>query len=337
MHKLRIVVLFGGASEERDVSIASAAQVIPALRALGHEVIAMDTAIGMLNKKQETELLTERVAAIPPNGDSLELIRNAPTHILPSQELTNVDVYFLALHGGTGENGSIQTILELANIPFTGSGSLGSAIAMDKDISKRLYLNAGIPTPAWCMTTDYSQKELGALGLPLVVKPNAQGSTVGLSIIHSHAELDAAIDLASRFGNELMLEQFITGRELSVGVLDNQALGVGEILLEPDAIFDYESKYQSGQVKEVFPANIPPKIYKQAQTLALQAHKVLKLDGYSRTDFRLDTQENLWCLETNTLPGMTSTSLMPQSAAVMGVSFPELCERICQLALKRKL
>jgi D-alanine-D-alanine ligase len=120
-------------------------------------------------------------------------------------------------------------------------------------------------------------------------------------------------------------------------VLDNQALGVGEILLEPDAIFDYESKYQSGQVKEVFPANIPPKIYKQAQTLALQAHKVLKLDGYSRTDFRLDTQENLWCLETNTLPGMTSTSLMPQSAAVMGVSFPELCERICQLALKRKL
>ncbi|SDK10695.1 D-alanine--D-alanine ligase [Methylophilus rhizosphaerae] len=336
MRKLKIVVLFGGISEERDVSIASAAQVIPALRETGHEVIAMDTATGVLSKQQETKLLTEKVAVLPPDADSLALIRHAQTHILPSQDLTNVDVYFLALHGGSGENGSIQTILELANIPFTGSGSLGSAIAMDKDISKRLYLNAGIPTPAWCMTSDYSQQTLNALGLPLVVKPNAQGSTVGLSIIHAHAELDAAIDLASRFGNEIMLEQFIAGRELSVGVLDNQALGVGEIVLEPDAIFDYESKYQSGHVTEIFPADLPPAIYKQAQELALRAHKTLKLEGYSRTDFRLDSQGKLWCLETNTLPGMTSTSLMPQSAAVMGISFPDLCERICQLALRSK-
>lgn len=334
MRKLKIVVLFGGTSEDRDVSIASAAQVIPALREKGHEVIAMDTATGVLGKQQEAKLLTEKVAVLPPDANSLALIHHAQTHILPPQDLTNVDVYFLALHGGSGENGSIQTILELANIPFTGSGSLGSAIAMDKDISKRLYLNAGIPTPAWCMTSDYSQQTLNVLGLPLVVKPNAQGSTVGLSIIHAYAELDAAIDLASRFGNEIMLEQFIAGRELSVGVLDNQVLGVGEIVLEPHAIFDYESKYQSGQATEIFPADLPPAIYKQAQELALRAHKALKLQDYSRTDFRLDPQGKLWCLETNTLPGMTSTSLMPQSAAVMGISFAELCERICQLALK---
>jgi D-alanine-D-alanine ligase len=337
MHKLRVVVLFGGVSEERDVSIASAAQVIPALRERGHEVVAMDTAHGVLSNEQEAELLTGKVAALPPDASSLAVVRRTPAHILPSPDLASADVYFLALHGGTGENGSIQAMLDMANIPYTGSSALGSAIAMDKDISKRLYLKAGIPTPAWCMTAAYSQQDLNALGLPLVVKPNAQGSTVGLSIIHSHAELDKAIDLASHFGDEIMLEQFIAGRELSVGVLEGQALGVGEIALDPDAIFDYESKYQSGLVKEIFPADIPPAIYKQAQELAGRAHKVLKLSGYSRTDFRLDAQGKLWCLETNTLPGMTSTSLMPQSAAVMGISFPELCERICQLALRRKM
>jgi len=336
VHKLRVVVLFGGVSEERDVSIASAAQVIPALRERGHEVVAMDTAQGVLSNEQEAMLLTGKIAALPPDASTLALIRHTQTHILPSQDLASADVYFLALHGGTGENGSIQAMLDMANIPYTGSGALASAIAMDKDISKRLYVNAGIPTPAWCMTSDYNQHDLNALGLPLVVKPNAQGSTVGLSIIHSHAELDAAIDLASHFGDEIMLEQFIAGRELSVGVLDNQALGVGEIVLAPNAIFDYESKYQSGQVKEIFPANIPSSTYKQAQEFALRAHKVLKLSGYSRTDFRVDSEGNLWCLETNTLPGMTSTSLMPQSAAVMGVSFAELCERICLLALRRK-
>jgi D-alanine-D-alanine ligase len=289
-----------------------------------------------LSNEDEAKLLSREIAALPPDADSLALVRRIQPHLLPSLDLAVADVYFLALHGGTGENGSIQAMLDMANIPYTGSGALGSAIAMDKDISKRLYLNAVIPTPAWCMVSDYSPDDLDVLGLPIVVKPNAQGSTVGLSIVHSHAELDAAIELASRFGDEVMLEQFIAGRELSVGVLDNQALGVGEIVLEPDAIFDYESKYQSGQVKEIFPAEIPSAIYKQAQELAFRAHKVLKLSGYSRTEFKLDAEGRLWCLETNTLPGMTATSLMPQSAAVIGISFPELCERICLLALRSK-
>lgn len=238
MPNLRIVVLFGGVSEEPDVSIASAAQIIPALREIGHEVIAIDTATGVLTNEQEALLLTGKVAALPPDGDSLALINQ--THILPTQQLTDVDVYFLALHGGTGENGSIQAMLDMANIPYTGSGALASAVAMDKDISKRLYTLANIRTPAWRMVPDYTEKELQTLGLPLVIKPNAQGSTVGLSIIHDLTALHAAIDLAKQFGGEVMLEQFIAGRELSVGVLDGEPLGVGEIVLDEALIFDYE-------------------------------------------------------------------------------------------------
>ncbi|HSI44850.1 MAG TPA: D-alanine--D-alanine ligase [Methylophilus sp.] len=334
MPNLRIVVLFGGVSEERDVSIASAAQVISALREIGHEVIAIDTATGVLTNEQEALLLTGKVAALPPDTDALSLI--SQTHIIPAQKVTDVDVYFLALHGGTGENGSIQAMLDMANIPYTGSGALASAVAMDKDISKRLYTLANIRTPAWRMVPDYSEKELQILGLPLVIKPNSQGSTVGLSIIYNFTELNAAIDLARQFGEEVMLEQFIAGRELSVGVLDGKPLGVGEIVLDQALIFDYESKYQAGKVKEIFPAELPADIYAEAQRLAALAHKTLKLDGYSRSDFRLDENGKLWCLETNTLPGMTATSLMPQSANVMGTSFPELCDRICRLALKKR-
>ncbi|MFD1121449.1 D-alanine--D-alanine ligase [Methylophilus flavus] len=334
MQRLRVVVLFGGVSEERDVSIASAAQVIPALREVGHEVIAIDTATGILNHSQEARLLANKVAALPPGSDSLALMRQ--THILPAQQLADVDVYFLALHGGTGENGSIQAMLDMANMPYTGSGSLASAVAMDKDITKRLYTLADIRTPAWRMTPDYTERELLTLGLPLVIKPNAQGSTVGLSIIHDLAALDAAITLARQFGDEVMLEQYIAGRELSVGVLDGEPLGVGEIVLDQALIFDYSSKYQAGKVREIFPAELPADIYAEAQRLAALAHKTLKLAGYSRSDFRLDENGKLWCLETNTLPGMTSTSLMPQSAAVMGISFAELCDHICRLALRKR-
>jgi D-alanine-D-alanine ligase len=331
---LRIVVLFGGASEERDVSIASAAQVIPALRELGHEVIVIDTATGVLSSAQEALLLTAKVAVLPPDSDSLALI--SQTHILPAQQVDHVDVYFIALHGGSGENGSIQAMLEMANMPYTGSGALASAVAMDKDISKRLYTLADIRTPAWRMVPDYTERELQTLGLPLVIKPNAQGSTVGLSIIHDLAALDAAISLARQFGDEVMLEQYIAGRELSVGVLDGEPLGVGEIVLDQALIFDYASKYQAGKVREIFPAELPADIYAEAQRLAALAHKTLKLAGYSRTDFRLDENGKLWCLETNTLPGMTSTSLMPQSAQVSGISFAELCDRICRLALRKR-
>lgn len=168
-----------------------------------------------------------------------------------------------------------------------------------------------------------------------MVKPNSQGSTVGLSIVHSQAELQPAIELAGRYGDQVMLERFVAGREVTVGVLDDQALPVGEILLGGQEVFDYEHKYQAGAVREVFPADLPPAIAAEAQRLALKVHRALKLSGYSRTDFRLDEQGRLWCLEVNTLPGMTATSLLPQAAAAAGIGFAELCERICRLGIER--
>ncbi|MEN1687111.1 D-alanine--D-alanine ligase, partial [Pseudomonas aeruginosa] len=233
------------------------------------------------------------------------------------------------------EDGTLQALLDAGGFAYTGSGHLASAMAMDKDVAKRLFLAAGVETASWLMAPASEEAVREQLGFPLVVKPNSQGSTVGLSIVHSQAELQPAIELAGRYGDEVMLERFVAGREVTVGVLDDQALPVGEILLGGQEVFDYEHKYQAGAVREVFPADLPPAIAAEAQRLALKVHRALKLSGYSRTDFRLDEQGRLWCLEVNTLPGMTATSLLPQAAAAAGIGFAELCERICRLGIER--
>jgi len=335
--KLKIAVLFGGASEERDVSMASGAQVIRALREIGHNVLAVDTAHGLLTAAEEVNLLSKSVGEVPPTGEALGLIRSEGNNLFLSSELADVDCIFLALHGGTGEDGTLQAMLEVAGFAYTGSGHLGSAVAMDKDLAKRLFLTAGIPTPAWLMVPVDESVAAAQLGFPLVCKPNSQGSTVGLSIVHAAEQLSVAIDRARQFGAEVMLERFISGREITVGVLDGEALPVGEIIIERDEVFDYHAKYQTGAVREVFPAELSPELAEQAKSLALLAHRMLKLDGYSRTDFRLDEQGRLWCLEVNTLPGLTATSLLPQAAAVAGITLPELCDRICRLGIERKM
>jgi D-alanine-D-alanine ligase len=173
------------------------------------------------------------------------------------------------------------------------------------------------------------------LGFPLVVKPNRQGSTVGLTVVKHAGELDAAVAEAFRYDHEVMLERFVPGRELTCGVLADQALAVGEIVPRGE-IFDYESKYQHGGAEEIFPAELTPEMTETIRDLSLRAHRALKLEGFSRADFRLDAQGGLWCLEVNTLPGMTATSLLPQSAAAAGIPFPELCDRICRLALEKR-
>ncbi|MBV8465620.1 MAG: D-alanine--D-alanine ligase [Burkholderiales bacterium] len=333
--QLRVAVLFGGASEERDVSVASGAQVVKALREQGHEVIAVDTARGRLTAEAEARLLEASVAMAPPDAQSLALIRQDGYNVLPTSDLAGVDVVFLALHGGTGEDGTLQAMLDLAGIPYTGSGHAASAIAMDKDMSKRLFLAAGIPTAPWLMAPAGAEDIDRHLGYPLVVKPNKQGSTVGLSVVHRPAELDVAITRAQAFGDEVMLERFVAGREITVGVLDGEALPVGEIVLTRDDVFDYEAKYQAGAVEEIFPADLPDAIAREAQALALRVHGALKLSGYSRSDFRLDAGGRLWCLEVNTLPGMTANSLLPKAARAAGIAFPVLCERICRIALAK--
>ncbi|MBW3571431.1 MAG: D-alanine--D-alanine ligase [Gemmatimonadetes bacterium] len=332
---MRVAVLFGGTSAERDVSIASGAQVMKALRQAGHDVVAVDTARGVLGPGDEQRLLSSGVAPTPPGDEELAMVRAGSSGPLPPlAELGEIDVVFLTLHGGTGEDGTLQALLDLTGIPYVGSGHAASAIAMDKDLSKRLFRAAGIPTPDWLMAPVDVDEAQARLGFPVVVKPNKQGSTVGLTVVRAPERLPAAIEAAFHTDDEVMLERFIPGRELTCGILAGQPLAVGEIVMKSD-VFDYESKYQEGGAEEVFPAELTEEQTRAIQDLSVRAHRALKLEGFSRADFRMDADGGLWCLEVNTLPGMTRTSLLPQSARAAGIAFPELCDRICRLALDR--
>lgn len=333
MAAMKIAVLFGGTSEERDVSIASAAQVIPALRGLGHDVVAIDTATGRLPANVEQKMLTSGVGPEPPSRSALSSMReSALTLTTNASDIKDVDVVFLALHGGAGEDGRVQAVLDLAGLAYTGSNHISSATAMDKDLSKRLFRAAAVPTADWLMAPVLAHDVSESLGWPVVVKPNKQGSTVGLSIVRQAGDLAAAITLADRFDNEVMVERFIPGRELTVGILDGEALPVGEIITKGE-VFDYEAKYQKGGAREVFPAELSAASAAKLQRLALRAHAALKLGPYSRIDFRMDPDGGFWCLEANSLPGMTAASLLPQAARAAGIDFPKLVERICRAAL----
>jgi D-alanine-D-alanine ligase len=331
---VKIAVLFGGTSEERDVSIASAAQIIPALRRLGHEVSAIDTATGLLDSAAERRLLATGVAPEPPSDAQIASVRGRAIALSPSAfNSRDMDLVFLALHGGAGEDGRIQAMLDLAGLAYTGSNHIASAAAMDKELSKRLFRSVDVPTPNWLMAPSTADAVQRALGWPVVVKPNKQGSTVGLTVVREPALLQAAIDRAGTYDSEVILEAFIAGREFTVGILEGEALPVGEIIA-PGEVFDYQSKYQAGGAREEFPADIDPAESILLQQLALRAHAVLKLGTYSRIDFRRDDQGRYWCLEANSLPGMTATSLLPQAAKAAGIEFPGLLDRICRGALK---
>jgi D-alanine-D-alanine ligase len=205
---------------------------------------------------------------------------------------------------------------------------------MDKDVSKRLFRLASVPTPDWLMAPVTAEAAGEALGWPLVVKPSKQGSTVGLSLVKHPAEFDAAVELAARYDDEVMVEAFVPGRELTVGILDGEPLAVGEIIPRHE-IFDYECKYSPGMAAEIFPADLTRVVAAECGRLGVSAHRALKLGGYSRVDFRLTPAGEFFCLEANTLPGMTATSLLPQSARAAGIEFGELCERICRTATLR--
>ncbi|HTC25279.1 MAG TPA: D-alanine--D-alanine ligase [Gemmatimonadales bacterium] len=330
---MRVTVLTGGTSAERDVALASAVQVVAALRARGHEVAVVDTAGGYIPEAQESAALGTSVGIEPPplaelraleRGLLLSGLGNIPV-------VRNADVLFLALHGGRGEDGTIQALLEVIGVPYTGSGRLGSAMAMDKDVSKRLFRLAGVATADWLMSPATAGDVGARLGWPAVVKPSKQGSTVGLSVVKKEADYEAAVALARRYDDEIMIERFVPGRELTVGVLEGKALPVGEIIPRHE-IFDYECKYTPGMSEEIFPADLPTAVAEECGRLALLAHHALKLGGYSRVDFRLTPEGEILCLEVNTLPGMTATSLLPQAARAVGIDFPELCNRICRIA-----
>ncbi len=330
---MRITVLTGGATPERTVALAGAAQIVAALRSRGHTVRVVDTTQGLMSEGEETRLLASTVGAGPSDVGDLEDRERAMlgSGLANLPAVRDAEVLFLSVHGGAGEGGALQAALDLLGVPYTGSGPLGSALAMDKDLAKRLFRAAGVPVPAWFMAPVSPEDVTTALGWPVIVKPSRGGSTVGLSLVQNAKGLDQALHLAGRYDDDVMVEQFIPGRELTVGILGDVPLPVGEIIPKHE-LFDYECKYTPGMSQEIFPADLEPSLARQLQELALTAHRALKLGGYSRVDFRLSPEGDIFCLEANTLPGMTRTSLLPQAARAAGIEFPELCERLCRLA-----
>jgi len=324
----------GGMSSERDVSLASGLRVADALRSRGHTVTTVDTVRGALSAGEERAMLAGPVMrTLPPEQGELARLssKTLPATVGGFSAQGDTDVVFIGLHGGQGEDGTLQALLDLTGVPYTGSGHLASALAMDKDLSKRLFRDAGVRTPEWLMAPAGDEDIVATLGLPVIVKPSKQGSTVGLTLVKDRAGLQAAIVEARKYDDEVMIEQFIAGRELTVGILGDEALPVGEIIPMHE-IYDYECKYTPGMARELFPAKLSGAETKAVQEQALLAFRALKLAGCARIDFRMAADGTFYCLEANTLPGMTELSLIPQAAAAAGISFPELCERIVRLA-----
>lgn len=317
------------------MALAGASQVVRALRGLGHEVTVIDTVAGPVAGAAEQALLATPVRREPPTEAELTALaaaENLPA-LVGGPEMRAADLVFLVLHGVQGEGGGVQALLELGRHRYTGSAPLGSAVAMDKEVTKRLLSASGVPTAPWALWPA-TAAEIGALGWPLIVKPSNGGSTVGLTVVREPEQLEGAIALACAHDRDVVLEAFLPGREFTVGVLGDAALAVGEIVPEHE-IFDYECKYTPGMTREIFPAEIPLALAASLRALTLATHRALRLRDFSRVDFRLDGAGRPFVLEANTLPGMTATSLLPQSAAAVGMSFADLCAEICRLALSR--
>jgi D-alanine-D-alanine ligase len=334
---LQVAVLMGGVSGEREVSLASGAQVVRGLRAAGLQAVAVDTSRGILDDEELSRILDAGVRSPSSGADPADILATGElAAFLRTPELEGTDLIFPILHGGAGEDGTLQGLLELADLPYAGSGRLGCTLAMDKEVSKRLFRAEGIPTPDWLPHPAEPDQVDEALGFPVIVKPPSGGSTLGLSLVRDREELALAVKEALRFEDRVLFERYVRGRELTVGVVGNQALPVGEIIPEHE-IFDYECKYQPGLAREIFPAEIPEEVAERVRGLAVRVHRLLFLRDFSRVDFILDPDGELWCLEANALPGMTTNSLLPRAAQAAGWSLPDLCRRIVELAARRSL
>lgn len=336
---MRLTVLLGGVSAERDVSLSSGLRMAAALREVGHEVTCFDPAFGVLAPATEQSLLDAGVGSNPPPLTELSDARSRGLSAdwLSHEAIRDAECVVMGLHGGQGEDGTVQAALDLVGVPYTGSGHFASALAMDKHRSKIVLRHAGVPTADWLMAPAPAAARLdpdrvaAEVGWPAVVKPSCQGSTVGLSIVEGPEALQPAIEMAYRHDDAVMVERFVAGRELTVGVVGDELLPVIEIVASKP-LYDYECKYTPGMAQE-FVAELPTETLERLRAYAIQAYRACGLSGYGRVDFRMDPDGGLWCLELNTLPGMTPTSLIPQAAAAAGLLFPALCDRIVRLAL----
>jgi D-alanine-D-alanine ligase len=307
----RVAVLKGGRSLERQVSLRSGARVEDALERLGHEVVPIDVALDLVRRLREA----------------------------------HPDVAFVAMHGRDGEDGTVQELLEIVGIPYTGSGVLACVRAMDKVLAKHLMVEAGVPTPEFFAFNETAFRELGAaealpaieerLAFPIVVKPSSQGSALGIKFARSATDVPAALVAAFSYDSRVLLERHIDGRDLAVSILDDEALPVVEAVPREEEFYDFEARYEIGRTDFVCPAELPPGVTDQAQDLALKTHRLLGCSGFARVDLMLDAEGELTVLEANPIPGLTETSLLPQAAEAAGISFDGLVSRILELALAK--
>jgi D-alanine-D-alanine ligase len=307
----RVAVLKGGRSLERQVSLRSGARVEDALERLGHDVVALDVGQDLIDRLREA----------------------AP------------DVAFIAMHGRDGEDGTVQELLEILDIPYTGSGVLACVRATDKVLAKHLMIEAGIPTPEFFAFSETAFRELGAadalpaieerLEFPIVVKPSSQGSALGIKFARSAADVPAALVAAFSYDSRVLLERYVDGRDLAVSILDGEPLPVVEAVPTGDGFYDFEARYEIGRTEFVCPATLPDGLTEQAHELALRTYELLGCSAFGRVDLMLGTDGELTVLEANPIPGLTETSLLPQAAEAAGISFDELVGRIVELALER--
>ena len=371
VQKMNIIVIAGGLSPERDVSLSSGSMIANALMEYGHNVLLMDIYMGLRGADNFQDAYTRykkdkyeyTIPAREPDLDALRAARGGMGGMggmggqggmcvqLPREQqigdgvlsiCAGADIVFNALHGAIGENGQIQAVFDVYGVKYTGTGYEGSFLAMDKPLAKELMRLNGIRTPDWTVMSAGGAKNIddlnfipGSIGLPCVIKPCGCGSSVGVSIVNNRDEMAAALDYAFKYESRIIIEKMIMGREFSVGVLGGAALPPIEIIPR-EGFFDYKNKYQPNATVEVCPpAGLSRDAEMEMRDLALRAHEILRLGDYSRLDLILSDDNLIYCLETNTLPGMTPASLLPKEAAAGGIAYPQLCDRIVRLAMER--
>ena len=352
---MNIIVLAGGLSPERNVSLSSGSLISSALRRKGHKILMLDVYEGISNEKIPSdpfELFTTEdatsltVGNTAPTPDELKAIKNRNnnrTELLGPNVLKLcklADVTFLALHGDMGENGQLQATLDVFDITYTGSGYIGSLLAMNKDIAKKLMRESGIFTPDWVNFNEFGNEDkiksaAQKIGFPCIVKPCSCGSSVGDSIVNNEEELNAALEFAAKYEDSVLIEKHISGKELTQAILDNEALPPVEIIPKC-GFYDYANKYVANATEEICPAPIDNSLREKIDKISKKCFAALCLSDYARIDYIVDNDNNVWCLEANTLPGMTPTSLMPQEASAVGIDYDSLCEKIAKLAYSKK-
>lgn len=340
---MNIIVLAGGISTERDVSIVTGTKVCRALRELGHNAAILDVYFGtksidVFSRDYDLDANVQEIKNFNNIVEQEKSVRKTFFGENVIELCQNADIVFMALHGENGENGKVQAVFDLFGIKYTGTGYLGSALAMDKGVSKSIFTAKGIPTPKGFILKKSNKVSENLLEgtnvtIPCIVKPSCGGSSIGVAIVNKEEELMTALDEAFKFEDEVVIENYISGREFSVAVVDGEAYPIIEIVPK-EGFYDYSNKYEPGKTDDICPADLTKEQTKQMKKIAVDVSKALYLDKYCRVDFIMDNKGIMYCLEANTLPGMTPTSLMPQEALVLGMDYGRLCEKLIEVSMK---